>query len=323
MLKVKLDRMLTDAIELSYILRKKREERGALDLDVDEAKIIVDKQGKPLDIVLRDRDDAEKLIEDFMVFANECVATHIYWQNLPFVYRIHDKPKTEKIMNFSRLIRPLGYLLKGENNGIHPKELQSLLNRIKDDNVKDVISSLMLRSLAKAKYDIKNVGHFGLASDCYTHFTSPIRRYPDLMVHRLLKLYSNYEASYDLDELYEKTMYQAEQSSIYERRAVSLERDVESMKMAEYMEDKIGYVYVGRITGMIQTGFFVSLDNLIEGMIRFDTMKDDYYNYDEKRMVIVGEGSKKVLKLGDKIKVKVKSASKQPGQIDFYFLRKM
>lgn len=318
-----LDKMLTDAIELSYILRKKREERGALDLDVDEAKIIVDKQGKPLDIVLRDRDDAEKLIEDFMVFANECVATHIYWQNLPFVYRIHDKPKTEKIMNFSRLIRPLGYLLKGENNGIHPKELQSLLNRIKDDNVKDVISSLMLRSLAKAKYDIKNVGHFGLASDCYTHFTSPIRRYPDLMVHRLLKLYSNYEASYDLDELYEKTMYQAEQSSIYERRAVSLERDVESMKMAEYMEDKVGYVYVGRITGMIQTGFFVSLDNLIEGMIRFDTMKDDYYNYDEKRMVIVGEGSKKVLKLGDKIKVKVKSASKQSGQIDFYFLRKM
>ena len=318
-----LDSMLTDALELSTILRRKKEERGALDLDVDEAKIIVDSKGKPIDVVLRDRDDAEKLIEDFMVCANECVATHVYWQNLPFVYRIHDKPKTEKIMNFSRLIRPLGYLLKGENNGIHPKELQSLLNRIKGEDVKDVVSSLMLRSLAKAKYDIKNVGHFGLASDCYTHFTSPIRRYPDLMVHRLLKLYSNYEVSYDEDELYEKTLYQAEQSSINERRAVSLERDVESMKMAEYMEDKVGYVYVGRITGMIQSGFFVSLDNLIEGMIRFETMKDDFYVYDEKRMVIVGEGSKKVLKLGDKVKVKVKSASKQSGQIDFYYLRKM
>lgn len=318
-----LDSMLKDAIELSHILRKVREERGALDLDVDEAKIIVDSKGKPIDVVLRDRDDAEKLIEDFMVCANECVATHVYWQNLPFVYRIHDKPKTEKIMNFSRLIRPLGYLIKGENNGVHPKELQSLLNRIKDESVKDVISSLLLRSLAKAKYDIKNVGHFGLASDCYTHFTSPIRRYPDLMVHRLLKLYSNYENKYDLDELYEKTMYQAEQSSIYERRAVSLERDVESMKMAEYMEDKVGYVYEGRITGMIQSGFFVSLDNLIEGMIRFETIKDDFYVYDEKRMVIVGEGSKKVLKLGDRVKVKVKSASKQLGQIDFYFLRKM
>ena len=318
-----LDSMLTNALELSAILRRKKEERGALDLDVDEAKIIVDGKGKPIDIVLRDRDDAEKLIEDFMVCANECVATHVYWQNLPFVYRIHDKPKTEKIMNFSRLIRPLGYLLKGENNGIHPKELQSLLNRIKGEDVKDVISSLMLRSLAKAKYDIKNVGHFGLASDCYTHFTSPIRRYPDLMVHRLLKLYSNYEVSYDEDELYEKTLYQAEQSSINERRAVCLERDVESMKMAEYMEDKVGYVYVGRITGMIQSGFFVSLDNLVEGMIRFETMKDDFYVYDEKRMVIVGEGSKKVLKLGDKVKVKVKSASKQSGQIDFYFLRKM
>ena len=317
-----LNEMLDNALKLSKILRKKKNNRGSLELETDEAYISVDKNGKPIDISLRKRDKAEMLIEDFMIAANECVATHIYWQNLPFVYRVHDKPKQKRISDFSRLIRPLGYLLKGENNGIHPKELQSLLNRIKDSDVKDIISTLMLRSLAKAKYDVKNIGHFGLASDCYTHFTSPIRRYPDLMVHRLLKLYNSYE-KINYDDLLEKLIYQCEQCSVYERRAIDLERDVESMKKAEYMMDKVNEIYIGKISGMIRSGFFVSLDNTVEGMVRFETMNDDYYEFDENNMVIVGEGSKKVLKLGDKVKIKVKSASKDTGQIDFYFLRKM
>lgn len=313
--------MLNNALELSKILQKNKEDRGALDLDVGEAKIIVDNKGKPIDVVLRKQDKAEKLIEDFMIAANETVATHIYWQSLPFVYRVHDKPRQARFNEFCKLIEPLGYKIRGERNGVHPLELQSLLNRIKDQGIHDIVSTLLLRSMSKAIYSPENIGHFGLASKCYTHFTSPIRRYPDLMVHRLLKMYTSLKPK-KLDELYDDLVYQCEVASHCERRAIELERQVDDMKKAEFMEDKVGEKFDGKISGMISSGIFVELPNTIEGMVRFEDMEDDFYTFDEKRMIVIGEGSKKILKLGDKVVVKLKQASKESRRIDFYLVNR-
>ncbi len=312
--------MLTIALDLSHIIRDVRTKRGSLDLDVDEAKIIVDEKGFPTDVVLRSRGEGERLIEDFMIEANETVASHIYWQNLPFVYRVHDKPTEAKFNNFCKLIAPLGYKVKGERNGVHPLELQALLNRVKNTEVQDIISTLMLRSMAKAKYGVENIGHFGLASTCYTQFTSPIRRYPDLMVHRLLKLYDGSVKPSKKNDLTEELVYQAEQASLCERRAIDLERDVDDMKKAEYMQDKVGQVFEGKVSGIINSGIFVELPNTIEGMVRFEDMEDDFYVFDEDRMVAQGQGSKKMIKLGDKMKVQVKRADKDTRRIDFYLV---
>ena len=317
-----LAKMLKEGLELSHILRAYKKKRGCLDLDVSEAKIIVDGNGKPLDVVLRGRDEGEMLIEDFMIAANETVASHIYWQNLPFVYRVHDKPKQAKFNDFCHLIEPLGYKIKGERNGVHPLELQSLLERVKDKAIHDVISNLMLRSLAKAVYQSENIGHFGLASDCYTHFTSPIRRYPDLMVHRLLKMYAS-SKPHKLDELRDDIEYQAQMASFCERRAIDLERKVDDMKKTEYMMDKIGKEYPAKISGMLSTGIFVALDNTIEGFIKFDDMDDDFYTFDEKRMIVVGDGTHRVYKLGDRLKVQVKAASKETRKVDFYLVKRL
>lgn len=317
-----LGKMLNDALELSHILRKYREKRGALDLDVQEGKIIVDGNGKPKDVVLRSRDEGEMLIEDFMISANETVASHIYWQNLPFVYRVHDKPKQSKFNDFCHLIAPLGYRVKGERNGVHPLEIQSLLKRVKGTPVQEIISNLLLRSLAKAVYQSENIGHFGLASDCYTHFTSPIRRYPDLMVHRLLRLYSKSRPK-KIDELGEEIEYQAQMASMCERRAIDLERKVDDMKKAEYMQEHIGEQYEGKISGMISTGMFVSLPNTIEGFIKFDDMEDDYYSFDSDRMVVIGDGTKRIFKLGDKVLVEVKAANKEIRKVDFYLIKRL
>lgn len=316
------EEMLSSALELSKIIRKKREANGALDLDVDEAKIIVDEKGFPIDIKVRVQNDAEKLIEDFMISANETVASHIYWQNLPFVYRVHDEPKEGRFQTFCNLIAPLGYKIKGERNGVHPLELQSLLNRVKDKEIKDIVSTLMLRSLAKAKYDIINIGHFGLASECYTHFTSPIRRYPDLMVHRLIKMYAGKYHIKNMDEFAQELAFKSEQASICERKAIDLEREVEAMKKAEYMLDKIGNIYEGKVSGMLNSGIFVELPNTVEGMIRFEDMNDDYYHFDESRMIVIGEATRRIIKLGDKLTIKVKSANKEKGKVDFYLVRK-
>jgi len=317
-----LGEMLTASRELSLIIRRNHEERGSLDLDVAEAKILTNKDGYPTDVVLRERGEAEKMIEDFMIAANETVASHIFWQHLPFIYRVHELPKMKKMDQFKNLIKPMGYYLKGDKNGVHPKELQALLGRTENKPEHEIIASLMLRSLAKAKYDVQNVGHFGLASQCYTHFTSPIRRYPDLLVHRMLKYYSQPMDNYNETELIEELEYLALESSNNERRAIGLERDVEDMKKAEFMEGKIGELFVGKVSGIINSGFFVELENTIEGMIRFETMDDDYYEFDEKRMVAVGRGSKKMIKLGDTIKMKLLKADKSSGQIEFVTIKK-
>lgn len=314
--------MLTSSKELATIIRKNHEQRGALDLDVAEARVITNEDGVPTDVVLRERGEAERMIEDFMIAANETVASHIYWQHLPFIYRIHDLPKMKKMDQFKNLIKPMGYYLKGDKNGVHPKELQSLLSRTEDKPEHEIIASLMLRSLAKAKYDVQNVGHFGLASQCYTHFTSPIRRYPDLLVHRMLKYYSKPIENYNESDLIAELEYLAIQSSNNERRAIELERDVEDMKKAEYMTSKIGELFVGKVSGIINSGFFVELENTIEGMVRFETMDDDYYEFDEKRMIAIGRGTKKIIKLGDSVKVKLFKAEKSTGQIEFITLKK-
>lgn len=318
------DAMLLKMKELADIVRKEREGRGALDLDVAEGKVIVNEFGKAIDVIKRTRGDAEMLIEDFMILANETTAKHIYWQELPFIYRVHDQPKLKKLELLKGLVATLGFKIKGDANGIHPKELQSLLNRSQDSPYHDVIATLMLRSLAKAVYSADNIGHFGLGSSCYTHFTSPIRRYPDLMVHRLLKLY-NKEGYYlkNVAAQLEKVVYIAESTSLSERKAVELEREVTDMKKAEYMLDKIGEKFEGIVSGFIESGMFIELDNTVEGLVRFDEMEDDYYNYIAASMMAVGEATKKRISLGDRVKVKVVSVEKAKGQINFLFLQNL
>lgn len=316
-----IDAMLHKAKQLARILRKDMSDRGYLDLDINEAQILVDTQGKPTDVVLRTRGDGEKLIEDFMIKANETVASHIYYQQIPFLYRVHDRPQLKKMSLFASLIEPLGYRIKKDKTGIHPKELQQLLSRIQQPLEKDIIASLMLRSLAKAKYDTHNIGHFGLASQCYTHFTSPIRRYPDLLVHRYLKVYAQPKQNLNYDAIYQELTAFGLSTSIQERRAIELERDVNDMKMAEFMETKIGEIFEGRVNAILKTGFFVELPNTIEGFIRYEDLGDDYYEFDEKRMIALGNSTKKMIKLGDASLIKVKAASKKTGTIDFSLVR--
>jgi ribonuclease R len=314
------DKLLKEMLTLSRILNKLKVERGMIELDVKEAKIITDKIGKPIDIKVRSQRQAEQLIEDFMILANEITATHVYWQKLPYIYRIHDQPELKNLDRLARMIEPMGYRLTNYKKGLHPKAFQDLLNRVKSKPQADVVSTLMLRSFAKARYDTNNIGHFGLGSECYSHFTSPIRRYPDLVAHRLLKAYQkNFRFNYD--DLLTNISQIAFSSSLYERRAVEVEREVDAMKKAEYMEDKIGQVYDGIISGIINTGFFVELENTVEGMVRFDGLSD-YYEFDSYNMVAKARGSKQTLKLGDKVMVKVLSASKILAQIEFEYMRK-
>jgi ribonuclease R len=314
------DGLLYETLKLSRILNKVKVNRGMIELDVKESKIITDKNGKVIDIKVRTQRQAEQLIEDLMILANEITATHVYWQKLPYIYRIHDQPQLKNLERFSRMIETMGYRLTNYKKGLHPKTFQDLLTRLKGKPQADVVSTLMLRSFAKAKYDINNIGHFGLGSECYSHFTSPIRRYPDLASHRLLKLYSS-SAKFNYDELLIDASQTAFNSSLYERRAVEIERDVEAIKKAEYMEDKIGKVYDGVVSGIINSGFFVELNNTVEGMVRFDSM-DDYFEFDAYTMSAHGRGSKQVIKLGDKVKVKVISASKVLAQVEFAYIKR-
>jgi ribonuclease R len=301
--------------ELADILRKKMIERGYMDFDIDEPKIIVDERGKPLEIKVRERGTGEKLIEDFMIAANETVASYVYWLGYPFIYRVHDKPKEEKIKNFLSLLSTLGYKVKGKIKNITPKFMQGILDMVKDTKDASVISDIGLRSMQKAIYSVENIGHFGLASMTYTHFTSPIRRYPDLTVHRLLKMYLDGDTNPNIQEL----IYIADHSSSKERDSIECERDVDDMKMAEYMQDHIGEEYNGVISGVIPSGIFVRLPNLIEGFIHVSTL-DDYYQFDEKGQMFIGRKGKKRYRLGDEVKVKVIQASKEKRTIDFIMM---
>lgn len=308
--------------ELSTILRKEKLSRGYLDFDTKEAKILVDEKCKPYDIVLRERGIGENVIEDFMIAANETVAQHIYYMGLPFVYRIHEVPETEKIEEFLKSISILGYQVKGDRNFIYPKSMKNLLDQLRDKESFDILSTLLLRCMKKAVYRPENLGHYGLASKCYTHFTSPIRRFPDTTVHNLLRKYIfNTPSEKELTRLisyYEEILPAlCDNASEKERESIECERDVESMKMAEYMEDHIGEEFDGIISSIMNFGIFVQLDNLVEGLVHISEIKGDYYNFDETTHTLRGEKKGKIYKLGQKVRIVVTSASKENSTIDF------
>ena len=310
--------------ELADILRKARDRRGYIDFDVDEAKILVDENCVPTEVVLRDRGTGEKLIEDFMIAANECVASHIYFMNLPFIYRIHEYPKEEKIRSFLGFVSSLGYTLTGNVKDLKPKTIQNILNQLKDKKEYKILASLLLRCMQKAIYLPDNLGHYGLASKCYTHFTSPIRRYPDTTVHRLLRTYL-FENKMDMSTIRkwdEKLVYIAEHSSEKERASIDCEREVEDMKMAQYMEGHIGEEFEGMISSVTSFGMFVELDNLIEGLVPIRDMPD-FFHYDEEHMTLTGEKSHVKYSIGERVVVKVVRASKEEKTIDFEIVKKV
>ena len=311
--------MLKTMEELSFILRKKRDLRGAIDFEFPETKIITDETGRAIDVTKYERRTSNKIIEEFMLICNETVAEHYYWLNMPFVYRIHEDPDEEKMYEFSKFIHNLGYTLKG--NEIHPKELQQLLNKIKNTKEESLINNMMLRSLKKAIYSPDASAHFGLAAQYYCHFTSPIRRYPDLQIHRIIKGQLNGKFSEaDIQKLFERTAMVAEQSSKMERIADEVERDTDKIKIAEFMSDKIGEEYDGVISGVTSFGVFVQLENTVEGLVHISNMVDDYYIYDNEKRELFGQGSNKVFKIGDSVKIRVANVSIAKAEIDFVFI---
>ena len=308
--------------ELADILRKNKVNKGYIDFDIDEAKIITDEEGKAIDVVLRNRGAGEKLIEDFMIAANETVARHINYMEYPFVYRVHGEPNEEKINSFLSFISVLGYQVH-KMDKITPKNMQKLLDELKDAKEYSIISSLLLRSMQKAIYDSNNIGHFGLASKCYTHFTSPIRRYPDTTVHRLLRKYL-FSKNTDADTVRyweQKLVPLCEHTSERERASIECEREVDDMKMAEYMEGHIGEEFTGVVSGVMSFGMFVELPNKIEGLVRVDDLTDDHYTYDESTQSLIGNNNKRGYRLGDDVTVIVKAASKENHTIDFVLKR--
>ena len=308
--------------ELAKVLRKAKLKKGYLDFDTDEAKILVDEKGKPYDVVLRDRGKGENLIEDFMIAANETVAEHVFFMELPFVYRIHEVPDTEKVEEFLSQISLLGYPVKGDRNFNYPTSMKNILDQLRDKEEFPILSMLLLRCMKKAVYKPENVGHYGLASKCYTHFTSPIRRFPDTTVHNLLKKYifnepSDKELSRLISYYNDNLLALCDHASEKERDSIECERDVESMKMAEYMESHIGEEFEGIISSIMNFGIFVQLDNLIEGLVHISEIKGDYYNFDETTKTLRGEKKGRIFKLGQRVRVKVTNASKENSIIDF------
>ncbi len=315
---------LREMSELATILRKAKVRRGYINFDIDEAKILVDENCKPTEITVRERGVGENLIEDFMIAANECVATHIYFMNLPFIYRVHEVPKEEKIRSFLGFVSNLGYSIPGDIKDTKPTTMQRILKALEDKPEYKILSSLLLRCMQKAVYKPVNLGHYGLASTCYTHFTSPIRRYPDTTVHRLLRtyLFENKIDNATIRKWEEKLVYVADHSSDRERASVDCEREVEDMKMAEYMESHIGEEFDGMISSVTSFGMFVELDNLVEGLVPLRDMPD-FFVYDEERMTLTGEKSHVKYTIGERVKVKVVRASKEDKTIDFEIVKKV
>lgn len=308
--------------ELAHILRKMKEKRGYIDFGVNEAKILVDEECKPTEITLRYQGEGEKLIEDFMVAANECVASHIYFMSLPFIYRVHEVPKPEKIKDFLTFVSSLGYNVKADVTDTKPTMIQDMLKQLEGKEEYKILSTLLLRCMQKAVYRAENLGHYALGSQCYTHFTSPIRRYPDTTVHRLLHTYLfDHKIDNNTIKKWESKLISiADQSSERERASVNCEREVDDMKMAEYMESHIGEEFDGMISSVTNFGMFVELDNLIEGLVPIKDMKD-YFHFDEEHMCLVGEKSHKKYTIGDKVRVRVVRASKEDKTIDFEIVK--
>ncbi|WP_339252802.1 ribonuclease R [Paenibacillus sp. FSL P2-0136] len=306
--------------ELAMKLRGARMRRGAVDFDFEESKIIVDEAGKAIDIVKRERSVAEQIIEEFMLVANETVAEHFHWLKVPFLYRIHEDPDPEKLQNFMAFAANFGYHVKGRGNSVHPRALQDLLEQIQGTKEQTVISTMMLRSMKQAKYDAESTGHFGLAAEFYSHFTSPIRRYPDLVIHRVMRevLENGGALSEKRHEYLASRMPDiAQQSSERERVAVEAERDTEQLKKAEFMQDKVGEEFDAMISSVTSFGMFIELDNTVEGLIRLSALTDDYYHFDEAHMALIGERTSKVFRIGDEVKIRVAKVNMDDHTIDF------
>ena len=310
--------------ELANKIRYEREQRGAIDFDTTESKFKVDEDGRVLDISKRERGEGERIIEDFMIAANECIATHMKNLDLPCLYRIHEKPEAKRVREFMAISRTLGYPFKGNANNVYIKEYQRLLANAKGTDEYSILSTFMLRSMSKARYDVNCVGHFGLGSKFYTHFTSPIRRYPDLVVHRSIRKYI-FKQKLDPNVLANDLLKLediATHTSSQERNAIDAERSVEDMKMAEFFEDKIGNEYEGIITSVTNFGMFVELPNTVEGLVHISNLWDDYYYFDKEHLALVGELKHRTYRLGDHVHVKVQNASKKTSTIDFVVVNK-
>ncbi len=306
--------------KLMHILNKRRRTRGSIDFEFEETKIILDDHGKPVEIRPYDRGVSERIIEEFMLVCNETIAEHMFWKEIPFVYRVHEDPNAEKLQAFNEFIFNFGYHIKGIAE-IHPKALQQLTDQIKGTKEERIINTLMLRSLKKARYTSESLGHFGLAAKYYCHFTSPIRRYPDLMIHRIIKEdIHNKLTEKRIKHLQSIIEGIAEQSSLRERAADEAERAVEDLKKAEYMRDRIGEEYDGIISNVTSFGMFVELDNTIEGLVHMSNMEDDYYQYDEVHHMLIGERRKRTFRIGDSVRIRVQNADISSRTIDFVLI---
>ncbi|MCI9246016.1 MAG: ribonuclease R [Clostridia bacterium] len=306
--------------ELANILKQRRRLAGSLELDIPESKIVLDKHGIAVDVKKYEMYFTNELIEQFMLTANETVAEKFYWLEAPFIYRVHEVPDMEKIEELNKFLWNLGYKIKGSKDNIYPKAFAEVLEEIKGKPEERVISNLILRTLKIARYENENKGHFGIASKYYCHFTSPIRRYPDLFIHRIISRYleNNYQLTEEQLEKYgEQSLRYAESSSDREKIAQKVERDAEDIKKAEFMQDKIGEEYDGIISSITSFGVFVELENTVEGLIRFDDLGDEYFIYDENKKTLQGEESKKTYKIGDSIRIRVILADKLTRRIDF------
>ena len=306
--------------ELAHILENKRLKQGYLDLDIPESKITLDKNGHAIDVGKYETKFANNIIEQFMLTANETIAEKFYWLEAPFIYKVHESPDQEKISDLNKMLYNFRYKIKGNKENIHPKAFSDILEKVKGKDEEKVVSNLILRTLKVARYEAENKGHFGIAGKFYCHFTSPIRRYPDLYIHRIISKYI--EDNYNIDKKYEEiekelAVKYAETSSEREKTAQKAERDSIDMKKAEYMEDKIGEEYEGIVSGVTEFGLFVELENTVEGLIRFEDLGNEYFEYDEMHKQLIGEQTRTTYKLGDKIKVQVIDANKTSRRIRF------
>lgn len=311
--------MLDLAKDLSERLINMRKRRGEIDFDISEAKVLVNEEGIPTDVELRERGEGERLIESFMLAANETIAEHFDRLDVPFIYRVHEQPKSERLRQFFDFITNFGIMIKGTGEEIHPSTLQKIQQEVEGQPEQMVISTMMLRSMQQARYDDVNLGHFGLSAEHYTHFTSPIRRYPDLIVHRLIRKYL-VDKTMDDKELnkWEELLPEiADHTSQRERRAIEAERDTDELKKAEYMVQHIGEEYEGIISSVANFGMFIELPNTIEGMVHVSDMTDDYYNFDERQMAMIGERQAKVFRIGDPVNIKVVNVDVDERMIDF------
>ena len=306
--------------ELAKILKNKRLERGYLNLDLPESKVVLDNNGHAVDIKKYELYFSNEIIEQFMLSANETIAERFYWLEAPFIYRVHEEPDIDKVKELNKFLYNFGYKINKSGDKLYPKKFAKVLDSVKGKTEERVVSNLVLRTLKVARYESENDGHFGIASKYYCHFTSPIRRYPDLFIHRIISKYleNNYELSEKQKEKYEKQAEQyAKTSSDREKIATKVERDSIDIKMAEYMQDRIGEEYEGMVSSVTSFGIFVELDNTVEGLIRFENLGDEYFEYDEEHKQLIGEKTGITYKIGDRVKIKVINANKETRQIDF------